>query len=241
MLSTAGSGLGSPGQGRLQCLGRARGHGGESASGARNPSQCGRRACSRGCSGSARGSAASGTAWGCSVCSAHGPPGLVVTLLTHAAGPTCSCLFLLQYKPVCKEIQTQPYRALEVLLGLDYSTPADIWSTGCLVGTRAAGVRVPVPAARHACGAGLRPRLREPLSVNSRVSRCIWEQGSLLPASTCVRARDRGPAARPPRAGLGWAGHARAGAAGQRLGAARRGDAWAGRRVTRLPRRPSRW
>ncbi|NXO03201.1 SRPK kinase, partial [Rhinopomastus cyanomelas] len=36
------------------------------------------------------------------------------------------------YKPFSKEIQTQPYRALEVLLGLDYGTPADIWSTGCL-------------------------------------------------------------------------------------------------------------
>ncbi|KYO26304.1 SRSF protein kinase 3-like [Alligator mississippiensis] len=41
------------------------------------------------------------------------------------------------YKPVCKEIQTQPYRALEVLLGLDYSTPADIWSTGCLTAAQA--------------------------------------------------------------------------------------------------------
>ncbi|OWK63527.1 Serine/threonine-protein kinase SRPK [Lonchura striata] len=38
------------------------------------------------------------------------------------------------YKPFSKEIQTQPYRALEVLLGLDYGTPADIWSTACLVG-----------------------------------------------------------------------------------------------------------
>ncbi|XP_053144448.1 SRSF protein kinase 2-like isoform X4 [Hemicordylus capensis] len=37
------------------------------------------------------------------------------------------------YKPFSKKIQTQPYRALEVLLGLDYSTPADIWSTACLV------------------------------------------------------------------------------------------------------------
>ncbi|NWQ82912.1 SRPK3 kinase, partial [Columbina picui] len=36
------------------------------------------------------------------------------------------------YKPFSKEIQTQPYRALEVLLGLDYGTPVDIWSTGCL-------------------------------------------------------------------------------------------------------------
>lgn len=47
---------------------------------------------------------------------------------------TKGSLFLFQYKPFSKEIQTQPYRALEVLLGLDYGTPADIWSTGCLVG-----------------------------------------------------------------------------------------------------------
>ncbi|KAM3914621.1 SRSF protein kinase 3-like [Leptodactylus fuscus] len=36
------------------------------------------------------------------------------------------------YKSFSEEIQTQQYRALEVLLGSGYSTPADIWSTACM-------------------------------------------------------------------------------------------------------------
>ncbi|XP_059571408.1 SRSF protein kinase 3 isoform X2 [Alligator mississippiensis] len=55
------------------------------------------------------------------------------------------------YKPVCKEIQTQPYRALEVLLGLDYSTPADIWSTGCLAFEMVTGERLFDPRPGDCC------------------------------------------------------------------------------------------
>ncbi|XP_053144445.1 SRSF protein kinase 1-like isoform X1 [Hemicordylus capensis] len=51
------------------------------------------------------------------------------------------------YKPFSKKIQTQPYRALEVLLGLDYSTPADIWSTACLAFELATGKRLFEPQA----------------------------------------------------------------------------------------------
>lgn len=54
--------------------------------------------------------------------------------MTGLGTPAIGGLFLFQYKPFSKKIQTQPYRALEVLLGLDYGTPADIWSTACLVG-----------------------------------------------------------------------------------------------------------
>lgn len=40
---------------------------------------------------------------------------------------------------LCDEIQTKPYRALEVLLGTDYDTSADIWSTACLLFQLATG------------------------------------------------------------------------------------------------------
>ncbi|XP_042308779.1 SRSF protein kinase 2-like isoform X2 [Sceloporus undulatus] len=51
------------------------------------------------------------------------------------------------YKPFSRKIQTQPYRALEVLLGLDYSTPADIWSAACLAFELATGERLFEPQA----------------------------------------------------------------------------------------------
>ncbi|XP_064422370.1 SRSF protein kinase 3 isoform X2 [Latimeria chalumnae] len=37
------------------------------------------------------------------------------------------------YKHFSEEIQTRQYRALEVLLGAGYGTPADIWSTACMI------------------------------------------------------------------------------------------------------------
>lgn len=43
------------------------------------------------------------------------------------------CFLMFQYKHFCDEIQTQQYRALEVLLGSDYGPPADIWSVACMV------------------------------------------------------------------------------------------------------------
>ncbi|XP_070789607.1 SRSF protein kinase 3-like [Pituophis catenifer annectens] len=51
------------------------------------------------------------------------------------------------YKPFSKKIQTQPYRAVEVLLGLDYSTPADIWSAACLAFELATGKHLFKPQA----------------------------------------------------------------------------------------------
>lgn len=44
----------------------------------------------------------------------------------------------LQHKHFTEDIQTRQYRSIEVLIGAGYSTPADIWSTACMV--RAAGL-----------------------------------------------------------------------------------------------------
>ncbi|XP_062872124.1 SRSF protein kinase 3 [Trichomycterus rosablanca] len=43
------------------------------------------------------------------------------------------------YKHFSEEIQTQQYRALEVLLGCEYGTPADIWSVACMAFELATG------------------------------------------------------------------------------------------------------
>lgn len=43
-------------------------------------------------------------------------------------------VLLVQHKHFTEDIQTRQYRSIEVLIGAGYSTPADIWSTACMVG-----------------------------------------------------------------------------------------------------------
>lgn len=38
-----------------------------------------------------------------------------------------------KHKHFTEDIQTRQYRSIEVLIGAGYSTPADIWSTACMV------------------------------------------------------------------------------------------------------------
>lgn len=42
----------------------------------------------------------------------------------------------IQHKHFTEDIQTRQYRSIEVLIGAGYSTPADIWSTACMVRTQ---------------------------------------------------------------------------------------------------------
>uniref|UniRef100_A0A667Y904 non-specific serine/threonine protein kinase n=1 Tax=Myripristis murdjan TaxID=586833 RepID=A0A667Y904_9TELE len=47
--------------------------------------------------------------------------------------------FVFQHKHFTEDIQTCQYRSLEVLIGADYGTPADIWSTACMAFELATG------------------------------------------------------------------------------------------------------
>jgi serine/threonine protein kinase len=42
-------------------------------------------------------------------------------------------LFTIQDKHFTADIQTRQYRSIEVLLGIEYGTAADIWSVACMV------------------------------------------------------------------------------------------------------------
>ena len=68
--------------------------------------------------------------------------GLLAFYATSVSLAACSVhnkmplLFLLhQHKHFTEDIQTRQYRALEVLIGAEYGTPADMWSTACMVRT----------------------------------------------------------------------------------------------------------
>ncbi|KAJ0064657.1 hypothetical protein NL108_011520 [Boleophthalmus pectinirostris] len=55
------------------------------------------------------------------------------------------------YKHFCEEIQTRQYRSLEVLVGLDYGPPADIWSVACMTFELLTGDSLFEPRAANSC------------------------------------------------------------------------------------------
>ncbi|XP_055078933.1 SRSF protein kinase 3 [Periophthalmus magnuspinnatus] len=55
------------------------------------------------------------------------------------------------YKHFCEEIQTRQYRSLEVLVGLDYGPPADIWSVACMTFELLTGDSLFEPRAADSC------------------------------------------------------------------------------------------
>ncbi|XP_072305631.1 SRSF protein kinase 3 isoform X2 [Eucyclogobius newberryi] len=55
------------------------------------------------------------------------------------------------YKHFCEEIQTRQYRSLEVLVGLDYGPPADIWSVACMAFELLTGDSLFVPRPAESC------------------------------------------------------------------------------------------
>lgn len=58
----------------------------------------------------------------------------VYSCLTSVSGWfIVTLVFHHQHKHFTDDIQTRQYRSLEVLIGSGYGTPADIWSTACMV------------------------------------------------------------------------------------------------------------
>lgn len=47
-----------------------------------------------------------------------------------------------QQKHFTEDIQTCQYRSVEVLIGTDYGTPADIWSSACMVGRISSQIKI---------------------------------------------------------------------------------------------------
>ncbi len=54
------------------------------------------------------------------------------TLLTSVVSPLTSCHWQLICNCQCLQVVTLWYRSPEVLMGLSYATPVDIWSCGCI-------------------------------------------------------------------------------------------------------------
>ena len=67
--------------------------------------------------------------------------------MEFAAG-SALCLPCVQYHHFTDDIQARQYRCLEVLIGSTYGTPADVWSTACMVGGFVVTVVFHVYAAR---------------------------------------------------------------------------------------------
>lgn len=68
--------------------------------------------------------------------------------------PRPPCLSPLQHKHFTEDIQTRQYRALEVLIGAEYGTAADIWSTACMVHTYRRVLTPPLKKKPHALNPG---------------------------------------------------------------------------------------
>lgn len=86
-----------------------------------------------------------------------------------------------QHKHFTEDIQTRQYRSIEVLIGAGYSTPADIWSTACMVRT-AVATFFPVNAHHLSAHDGAASPVYAVWSFSlGRLSAMEWVRGRLLP------------------------------------------------------------